>query len=324
MCGSNVTCDADKISFVRSQLVPKSLAFTLMTASGFDPKHLKYNYAQFRTNFLQIFGVPVSPDSLQFAHHFAESLTSNLSNLGHLRAQAVTAQIANEALESLKAAQWIVNDQISVDRLKVILEYLMYVPLLTPQERRAASSLEFKLDETIINFAVKISKKLKEKETPSFKVAPVVSPVSSHSSPQAAVSLPQAKDPHSTSVPNRSSFQCSYCGKDGHTSARCFKRKRDVKKPPCASPLPKAHSNVDNRPSQTHVSASSSRYSQSLPKSNRNARPLTQRPSKYCAIHDIGSHSTEECNLILNMKHDLYVTPQQSNFHQRQQNKNTG
>lgn len=65
ICNSNITSGVDKISFVRSQLQPGSIAADLMSASAFNPKTLNYDYNAFRANFLQAFSMPQQPDSFQ-------------------------------------------------------------------------------------------------------------------------------------------------------------------------------------------------------------------------------------------------------------------
>ena len=352
MCNSNIRSDVDKIAFVRSQLVPNSLASQLMTASGLDPKLLNNDYSRFRTNFLQIFGVPVNADSFQWVYRFADTLTNNLGNVGHLRAQAVTAQIAAEALESLKTANWIVNDSISVDRLRIILEYLMYVPLLTPQEKRLASSLDFKLDDTIFDFSLQIGKKLNQSPVNVNPVAPFVP----SAFPQVAAFLPQTKEP--VSQKSQTKRYCTYCKTDGHEISRCFQRKRDSKKSAKASSSSSKQTPVvtGHHPQQANVTSSSSCCSSSCQaasnssafqrtpkycaihdlcnhsteecsvilghKANR-TRTMFERPPKHCAIHDWCNHSTEECDFVLEKKRDFVVTHAQSNFHQRPHHKNT-
>ena len=48
MCNSNITLDADKIAFIRSNLKPDSLASDMMRASCFNPKLINHDYAVFR------------------------------------------------------------------------------------------------------------------------------------------------------------------------------------------------------------------------------------------------------------------------------------
>lgn len=54
MANPDIKDDKDKISFVRSNLKSGSKAATTMSASVFCSHHLKNNYAEFKSNFLEV------------------------------------------------------------------------------------------------------------------------------------------------------------------------------------------------------------------------------------------------------------------------------
>ena len=270
MRNSNVTNDADKIAFVRSNLKPNSLASDMMQASAFNPKLLNYDYTVFRKNFLTTFGSAKHQDSMNWVFHLAESLTTNLGTFSYLRGQARAANVANEALDALRTASWLTNGSLTEERLRCLLEFLCYIQFLSPNERRIASSINFKPGDSLMDFGSQIAKKLRE--------APKASPTDTVSTPVPVT--PVTKQP---SAP----LLCTFCSRTGHLERSCFRRKRL---------LPKASASPDVSGSQPSVS-----HSHTSTASSRS--PVTSSsPTKWCAVHGTTYHTTEECRAILELR----------------------
>lgn len=302
MRNSNVTTNADKISFVRSQLTPNSLASDLMLASHFRPDLLNYDYDKFKLHFLNIFGACQRDDSLQFPFRLAESLTTQLGSVGHLRGQARASEIADDAITALKD-KWAVNGAVPLDKLRTVLEVLFYVQYLTPAERRMASSLTLKPVDSFYDFSTKLSKKLTESPKVPPPSAASVAPVSA----RAPVSLPTASQQQPQL--KRSSRTCSYCSKDGHTSRFCFQKKRDAREgyktaAPTASTPPKDVSAASSPTKQPVTSSKPAPVAQ---------QSQTSRSLKYCVVHEHGNHTTDECFSILRLKNQNF--PQRPSPH---------
>lgn len=285
MRNSNVTSSADKISFVRSQLVPDSLAFDMMLASHFRPDLLNYDYDKFKQNFVNVFGACQRDDSLQFPFRLAESLTTQLGNVGHLRGQARASEIADDAITALEGT-WADNGAISLDRLRTVFEILFYVQYLTPVERRIASSLTLKPGDSLYDFSTKLSQKVKE----SPKVPPVVSAASVSVAPVSAKVPTSSPQQPPQQQPKRYSRTCSYCSKEGHTYKFCFQRKRELR---------------DTKAAATAFSApcSNRAVQQSAPPKPALRQPSQSvHPLKWCIVHEHGNHATDECFSIMRLK----------------------
>ena len=335
MTGSSIQTGADKISFVRSQLIPGSLAAEMMSASAFNIQSLNGDYAIFRANFLQAFGISHTSD-FQWSFRYVDALNNHLGSLGHMRAQARSAELATEAMNALKQSSWINNGYLSENSLRDILEFQYYISFLTPQERRIASAIEFKPGDNLLQFSTQIRKKLKEIQ-PSY-VAPVVS---TSTYEQLSENTPVLD---STSQPNR--LQCSYCHKNGHTISHCFKYRRSrntLKSPRASSPTFSEHSQLSTSSTRSHpqhnlrynrppVQSSNRSFNNYSSNAQRNSQPRSFYSSnKYsshnsnknnsynnrnnnnhnnCLIHGPG-HSSEQCRKL-----QSYINSQ-SNKHNR-------
>merc|ERR1712035_262822 len=125
-----------------------------------------------------------------------------------MRGQARAATLATQAVTSLRASSCVHNDQISLEYLRSLLEFQYFVMFLTPQERRVASSLDYKPGDSVLSFASKINRKLKVM-SPSLQIVASVS---------------------STSARSSITYACTYCNKAGHTWERCFRCLRSARK----------------------------------------------------------------------------------------------
>ena len=311
---SNITAGVDKISFVRSQLLPGSIAADLMSASAFNPKSLNYDYQAFRSNFLQAFGMPQQPDSFQWIFDGAESLTSNFGSLNCLRALPRPAELASAAVESLRASNWITNGTLSEQKFQDIIEFLYYINFLNPSERRVASTLTYSPNDNLLNFSTKIASKLKQHPA---QVHVVASP--SIASPQSAAQI----SPSSTPIPDqqRAVYSCTYCHKQGHTYSRCFQRQRRERNA-ARSPSAPRFSRQDSQHDNGNFSGSMPHRPRSSSRSGRSASHIvSQRPTKTCLVHGPGNHSSEECYKIqrLQRQQQVTVSSPQSSFYQRHQ-----
>ena len=342
MVNSSITTGADQISFVRSQLTPDSLASDMMFAHAFDVKALNYNYSQFRLNFLEAFDNTHTQGSYQWIYNMCDALTKDMGNLGRMRGQSRAAQLATEAVNSLRASSCIQNDHISVEHFRSLLEFQHFVMFLTPQERRVASSLDFKPGDSLLNFASKINRKLKVMP-PSFQaVASVVTDSSATPIPVASTSA------SSTSARSGITNACSFCNKVGHSVERCFRRRRHSgNSSPSSSSHSSRYDSSEALPSQSQAPASTQRSRFYRVPSRSPARTMTgqsyrarsssrsrqdsphmnlQRPPFNCLIHGPSGHPTEECRAIQRMQRQFTVTAAsaQSNFQPRRFNDDAG
>ncbi len=87
MTNNSIMSRADMMSFLMSQLIPGSLAFTMMSAHCFKPCMLQDDYAEFRSNFLRAFEASRTHDSFLWAFRYAELLTAQFGNVGHMVGQ---------------------------------------------------------------------------------------------------------------------------------------------------------------------------------------------------------------------------------------------
>ena len=304
---SHIQSGGDKISFVRSHLVPGSLASELMSAVAFDPQLLNYDYEQFKINFLKIFDVVQTKDSFDWAFTAANCLNDNLGTLDHKRAQARSAQLVRGVVDSLLASSKVQNSMLSVDVFRSMMEFQYYVLMLNPHERRIASTLPHDSDETLLDFSAKVAHKLRDLPTP------VVASATDLPSPQQSVlaQVPQ------TSMPQSSRPVCTYCQRQGHVYKHCFLRKRRERSASRTSQYSSQPSAPASFPSQEHTFRTQSHRARSPSRHGRNFNVTLARPPKFCLIHGQSSHSSEECFAIqkLQRQHTVSVSAPQSNFH---------
>ena len=343
MVNTNISTGADKISFVRSQLTPNSLATDMMLAHAFDPKALNYDFSQFSKNFLEAFDSTPHRGSFQWIFQLTDALPTDLSSLGRMRGQSRAAKLATEALRSLQASSCINNDQISTEHLRSLLEFQYFIMYLTPQERRVASSLDYKPGDSLLHFASKINQKLKVLP-PSFQTIASTMKESSAS----AVPLDSASA-SSTFARLSITNACSFCNKPGHRWERCYKRLRSAGKssPTSSSSHSSRYDLHEALPVSSQGQASPQRSWFSRAPSRSPARSMTgppsrphslsrsgpsyapmnlQRPQFTCLIHGPSGHSSEECRVIQRLQRQQTVTASHSqpNFGQRHHTTDVG
>ena len=101
---------------------------------------------------------------------------------------------------------------------------------LAPQERRIASTLDFKPGQSLMDFASKLSKKARD--SPKAPLVPL-SPVKVDNAfllPPPPSSGSTGTRPSTRSQSTRSPQHCTFCGKTGHKFLHCFQRKRQAAK----------------------------------------------------------------------------------------------
>ena len=285
MTGSSLETGSDKISFVWSQLVTGSLAAEMMSASAFSIQNLDGNYEQFRTNFLQAFGTTATND-FQWTYRYVDSLQTNLGNLGHMRAQARSAELATDAITALNNSSWIQNGSVSEKSLRDILEFQYYISFLTPSERRIASGLEFKPGDNLLNFSSQIRKKLKQLPQQTY-VAPIIKPLENRDL--------------SVSQKSRDPIECFYCHKLGHSISQCRRRKRSQQNSLSRGSSPtfseKSHQSTSSSNSNTSYKHKN-RYSPSRSYQNKsNIYKHSSNSQPTCIIHGIG-HFSKNCRKL--------------------------
>ncbi len=127
---SHITEGAHKISFVRSQLIPSPLA------AAFNSETLFFDYQKLKTNFFLLsFGVPQTKETFQWAFDAAQTLSVHSGSLDYIRAQSRAAQLATQAVDSLKASSWNQNGVLTEENLLVLWNFST---MLTSAHRNAA------------------------------------------------------------------------------------------------------------------------------------------------------------------------------------------
>lgn len=310
MRGSSITQDVDKISFIRSQLVQDSLATLMMRANSFNTDLIGCSYAKFKENFLNTFGTSQDDASLQWSFRLADSLTKNLGNLGILKGQAYAADFANEAISALQSGNWSEDGKISLERLRTVFEFQCYIMYLTPQERRLASTLKFKPDQSLLDFASKLSKRVQEApKAPTVPVAPVQVNTNTDVSPHSSSITSSTSGSHQvTHTPHT----CTFCGKTGHRFIHCYQRKKKEAKtakrlasPPVTSTTSVSHAQPS---SQYYVAPSRSTRTHGVSNALMSHLAPPRAPPKWCHIHGYSNHITDDCFTILRLKHNQVAT----------------
>ena len=259
-----------------------------------------------------------------------------------MRGQSRAAKLATEALTALRASSCIQNEQISTEHLRSLLEFQYFVMFLTPQERRVASSLDYKPGDSLLHIASQINRKLKVLP-PSLQG--VASVLKDSSTPSVSVTTSDSLTSTRSSITNA----CSYCHKSGHTWERCFKRQRNARKssPTSSSSHSSRYDLTEALPSHTQGQASSQRSRFTRAPSRSPARSMSglsyrspstsrsglsqpnlnlERPPFTCLIHGPSGHPSEECRVIqrFQRQHTVTASRPQSNFCPRRFNNDVG
>ncbi|KAG0714636.1 hypothetical protein GWK47_013732 [Chionoecetes opilio] len=95
----------------------------MMLASALQPDLLNNSYHEFKDNFLQAFGSGQHRGGSQWVFRKTDSLANRLGTADHFDGQALAAQIADDAVSSLRKADCFNDDAISCKDLRVMLEY---------------------------------------------------------------------------------------------------------------------------------------------------------------------------------------------------------
>ena len=314
MVSSNICSDADKISFVRSQLVPNSRASELMHASCFNSILLGHNYAKFRENFLRTFGSRQVDDVFSFVYRFADSISSSPSGHDYLLSQSRAGLFANEAFASLQPSKWFHGNFVSAENFRLLLEFFSYVLFLSPHERRVASSLPFNPSDSLLDFVSRLSKKLNQSpKVPSapINVSPDPVPVAAVSSVPATAATKPASQQKARNTSGSAGRHCTFCKKSGHTYQFCFQRNKSSSQqanqqaqPPQQSTPPSSRRNRSSRSSQPNSTP---------PTPSQQPVPL-MTSTKFCHLHGDSGHSTSDCRVIQGLRrtHTSNSSPQSS------------
>ena len=295
------------------------------------------------------FGASQAHDSLEWVFEHVDALTNQIGTGGTIVGQARATKYAADCVKFLKSGNWGQDNMISFDKVRLFLELTTFINYLSPQQRRLVSTVELKPDDILFNYAMRVDQQLR-KVPHSHALSPVASTLSpppvfpSQTSPVVSASKV------STS-PQRPPRSCTYCHKDGHTYFQCYHRKKSAR---ASSPEHKAtyvpsmqflghtrskpsspgrrvhfHSSTQTRHTRYPSPASSghtrhTRYPSPASSGHmRHARSPSpaptpylsyERPSKFCLVHGLGSHVSEECSMILDLQRKQVVTPSQSNF----------
>ncbi|MPC61248.1 hypothetical protein E2C01_055316 [Portunus trituberculatus] len=142
-------------------------------------------------------------------HHFGNS--------DYRRAQTRSAQLANQAVSSLKASSWFQNGTLDEESFRLIMEIQYHIQLLNPEERHIASTLQYTKGASLLDFSTKLAVKLRS-QRPAY-VAATSDTTSASSGVTPDESIKQKTNP----------VICQYCHKTGHTLQHCFLKQRHEK-----------------------------------------------------------------------------------------------
>ena len=173
-----------------------------------------------------------------------------------------------------------------------------------------ASTLDFKPDQSLMDFASKLSKRVQESpKAPTVPVAPV------QVTNNTALPSPSRTTPES-SARQQSTFSpltCTYCGKPGHKVFHCFQRKKqaakDAAKRRASPPAVSKPSTAPSQPSSQHtVVQSHSTRDHGVSPAMMSFLAPPQTVPKYCHIHGCSNHVTDECFAIQRLKRNQVTT----------------
>ncbi|XP_063864480.1 uncharacterized protein LOC135102840 [Scylla paramamosain] len=288
---SNPITDEDKIFFVKSKLAGE--ASRMMNTSAFSPREIGTSYANFKKNFLKIFGNKSQTDLMALASKVSVRLAAEANSLHEMKALIPTHQFVTDYMDVLQLNNWFQGDSMTETNFRRLLEFIFYMALVNEEVRKNASYFSFKPGDTVADLAVLIREKKglpgSSLETQISLVAPLVS--DDQSEPCAAA---MAKPGN----------VCSYCHKIGHVEKICFKKQKDQK-------LASNKSDSKNKAKGNNLSVRP-RTGVSPHVNTGRTRCYKDVTTQYCIIHGQCKHSSEQCKDIINMRIEKQVRIVQS------------
>ena len=304
MRSSGVTQDEDKIAFVRSRIAPDSRAMRLMGSTAFSDTKLQGDYSKFHGNFIRVFCGSVETSVLSQLVYANDESLKHLEEKDLWEGTVPANELTKGCLRVLKDNNWFDADgNLPLSKVTKLLElqyYLLHVPR---RVRQAAQTLSFKDTDELTDLVAKLELKLHEIEGNRKFIAPITNdkiPSSSSSS-----------SPSSSSFTHP--FSCTFCGKQGHTESRCFKKKRQSTSPQYTSQRSstqtmqtqrKPFSRQHQQGMQGQTAHFNKQHTQQTYASSLKSQPnrVTQYTTQYCAYHGVCKHPTEACHDLHKMR----------------------
>ena len=292
MKGSNVVTDDDKMSFIRSRLVPGSRALSLMNSSAFHVDDIGKDYNKFKRNFLKIFGGGPKTSLVKQITHSVEKVKSYESTSNVWDGLAGASQLAKELVKSLEDSQWITGDSLSKERAKDIFELMYYMFQASGRTKRAALSLSFKPGDKVVDFITNLETKLMEHDHQTDPLTSVAAPLM----------MPEEKQTYVAAATKELEI-CSYCKKPNHHESRCYRRLKEVQKTaPPAGDMNKSCRPKTSNPCNRHQNKDYTDSARSTPPSRGSVH---KGSGHYCVVHGNCAHSTETCRNIAKLRSDM-------------------
>lgn len=238
MNNSYITEPVDKISFIRSNIKPGSLAARMMQASAFTDPLKQKNYDLFRTTFLETFGDNVEHSLVKGVAVAAETLLSGANAQSIIEAQIDAHRLSEDLGKYLKKSQWMADTMTDTNVVK-FLEFLFYMQLLNGKLRKGSLSLKYEPKERLHDFVSKLKVKMQEREGEAHlmgasKTASVAaSQVTSGIAALSLKSINKDRDPwvmavDSTPTNRKSRVVCEHCKQPGHVEKQCWTLKKVI------------------------------------------------------------------------------------------------
>ena len=278
---SYVTTDEDKISFIRSHLVVGSPAAYSIRASAFTDPTESQDYEEFRTNFLETFGddrkhglVKGVSDAVHTSLERAGSLTIN-----HAKADAN--RLSSNLSRHLSDNGWASGSTMQQKDVQKFLEFFFFMLFIKEKSRLTALPLEYKPQETLHSFSMKLRTKVEESGGNATSAV-----AAAHMSP-----AEQAPDSYAAvTSTGREVIVCYYCKREGHTANKCNKKKRDKRR---AAATARGPGSRDSSPRVRPASRKPTGAARGESGGSSNA---------YCSLHQRYGHSTDDCFTVIKLR----------------------
>ena len=297
MVNTYITEPADKISFVRSRLQDNSYASSMMQASSFLTPLERKDYTLFRETFLSTFGCSTKHSLVRAVDMTVDSLLKSSGTKARFLAQVEANRLSRDSVRILRDSKWGDSDNISMANLQKFLEFLYYMIVLTPKERKSSLSLTYNLTDRLHDFVLKLDSKVEEKQGESWSAARVAAVPASKG---ASRPIPSSAGAATGATPKV--FKCHYCGKEGHIAPKCIKRIRDRR---------------DKHKGGAVDTAAKTARSGPTPAKGAPSHRGSSSKSHYCVLHESSSHSTDDCSAVKTLKKDKFSGS-------REESKNSG
>lgn len=281
---SIIADDNKKISFVMSKLAGEA-RYLVYNSSAFSTRVIGNSYAEFRKNFLTVFGGKKETDLISYYCCTSDKIHAESQSMYEMRAWVEAHQTVTDYISVLDYNGWFQNDTMSRKDFRRLMEFKYFMIYVNKDVKRNLGYLRFRPGDEVADLAAAAKENRDQISSYSETEPSLVALLTDYGQSQSCV----------TTFAKPGNL-CTYCNRIGHTDKRCYKKKKDQK-------LISSKSDADNTQKRSILSVRP-KTSTASQGSTGKAKSHEESHKAYCLIHGRCRHSSEQCRDIIKLKID--------------------